>query len=85
MEWISVKDRLPDKDGEYLCVHHIPDEIKPSIKIYSFSKDLYKTDEFGFHNLKGESGFYYYSREYGYIRLTFVSHWMPLPELPKGE
>ena len=55
MEWISVKDRLPDTDGEYLCTWN------------------------------GYIGVLIYDREQGYFHHNKVTHWMPLPELPKGE
>ena len=50
-EWISVKDRLPDKDGEHILV------------CYS---DGWICDQF----TPVDDG---------------VTHWMPLPQPPKGE
>ena len=78
MEWISVKDRLPETDGYYLCVW---DEI---IDIFEFAKDLYKVDKYVFFDKKGQSGFYSCDRDWGLIFEDDVTHWMPLPELPKG-
>jgi hypothetical protein len=84
-EWISVKDRLPEKDGKYLCIRHRKNGIRQFIEVYSFAKNLYKVDEYDFGNHKGKSGFYSYDSEWGYLHQTDVTHWMPLPELPKGE
>ena len=79
MEWISVNDRLPDTDGYYLCVWY------NFIEVFEFTKDLYKVDKYVFPDFKGKSGFYSCDREWGYIYEDGVTHWMPLPELPKGE
>lgn len=80
-EWISVKDKLPEKDGEYLCVMNAP-FVQPYIKVRSYAHNLYSVDKYDFYNDKGESGFYRYDSEYGYCRAN-VSYWMQLPELPK--
>ena len=59
--WINVKDRLPEKTGDYL---------------------IFNTD--------GAVWIYWYDEEYkewyddnGY-QTESVTHWMPLPESPKG-
>ena len=85
MEWISVKDRLPDKEGKYLCVDCSQMVGKPFIRILSFSNDLHEIDEYDFCSDKGKSGFYGYDGEWGYYSAENITHWMPLPELPKGE
>ena len=82
-EWISVKDRLPEKDNKYLCV--IDAIGTHCITTCWFSKNLFKVDKYDFANRKGIRGFYNYSSEWGYYQNTSVTHWMPLPELPKGE
>ena len=79
VKWISVKDRLPDTDGYYLCVWN------ETIDVFEFAKNLYKVDKYSFTNKKGKSGFYECDREWGFIEHEDVTHWMPLPELPKGE
>lgn len=69
MEWISVKDRLPNVDGEYLiCVDVLGGSVYAAI----------------FHpacraHLPGESGWY---GKFGEIK-NKVTHWMPLPEPPR--
>ena len=84
MDWISVKDRLPKKDGKYLCVCKGFIGGYEYIEVLSYSKNLYKVDEYDFASFKGKRGFYSYNSEWGYINKNNVTHWMPLPELPKG-
>lgn len=76
-EWISIKDRLPRKNGKYLCC----DKDK-HIHILSFAQNLYSIDSWDFAK-EHRSGFYDYSDEYGYYEWDGVTHWMPLPEPPK--
>ena len=79
-EWISVKDKLPKKDGKYLCV--VDGIIHLYIKVCSYTNNLYSVDKYDFYDGKGESGFYNLDTEYGYYREK-VSYWMKLPDLPK--
>ena len=79
-EWISVNDRLPDKDGKYLCCHFFAN-LK-YISVCSFAKNLRKVDKYDFPN-ENRKGWYGSDSEYGYYEKTNVTHWMPLPELPK--
>lgn len=80
--WISVNDRLPNKNGKYLCCWKgcIGDILY--ISIYSFAKNLSKVDRYVFQG-KRKSGWYDYDSEWGYGEISNVTHWMPLPELPK--
>ena len=81
-EWISVKDRLPEKDGAYLTVINCFG-YHSSINVHYFAKDGEAVDEY---NLAREKDvWYFYDSEYGYVSTDSVTHWMPLPELPKGE
>lgn len=68
-EWISVKDRLPDEDGEVLI--YMPNEDwEELIAIVPFSVEHKK--------------FYSYSDEVAIDQeLKRITHWMPLPEPPK--
>jgi hypothetical protein len=59
-EWISVKDRLPEKDGIYLTCN--------KKKEYEFH--FFQTGKRMWPAVWAEDG---------------VTHWMPLPEPPKGE
>ena len=81
-EWISVDDRLPEEDGSYLVTINSFGGRK-YIDIRWFAKDGEIVDKY---ELAGqENVWYYYDSEWGYISIDSVTHWMPLPEMPKGE
>lgn len=62
--WISVKDRLPEHEGDYLTV-----------------RSPYYRDIVSYENHKWIG-----VGLYGNLcEATNVTHWMPLPEPPKGE
>ena len=77
-EWISVKDRLPDKTGRYLAVKKriAPDYLggnRTDIVILRFFVD---------------KGFRMPTHIPDWINEEIneeVTHWMPLPDPPKGE
>lgn len=79
-EWISVEDRLPEEPGSYLTVSQAFKYM--SCDVCKFSKCLESVDKYDFHGEK-EPGFYTYDGEWGYYQMDNVTHWMPLPELPK--
>lgn len=58
-EWISVDERLPDKEGVYL--------------VYTY-KGYMKISKYSGWGIDDEASFDDF----------FVTHWMPLPEPPKG-
>lgn len=70
-EWISVKERLPDKQKEYLCYYGFKtkDGIKSKQRFFGvltyYAIDLVPHWQ---HELAG----------------LYVTHWMPLPEPPKS-
>ena len=74
-EWISVEDRLPEEDGVYLVFigrHQYIDMC------------WFATD--GEYKLGGRKyAWYFYNSEFGNVPVDSVSHWMPLPQTPKGE
>ena len=79
-EWISVDDRLPENDGSYLVTINSFGGRK-YIDVRWFAKDGESVDEY---ELAGqENVWYYYDSEWGYISIDSVTHWMPLPQLPK--
>ena len=82
-EWIPVTERLPEEDGYYLVAKKI---FNNSIlqKVLSFAKDGRKVDKYDFHR-EWKNVWHYYDSEWGYITVDSVTHWMPLPEPPKGE
>ncbi len=84
-QWISVKDRLPEKEGQYLCVSYYKTTNSWYINLYWFSKDLYKFNDLYFSDKKGVSGFWDSDSEWGCCHRENVTHWVPLPEPPKAE
>ena len=63
-EWISVEERLPEREGKYLGY-----TIKGTIAICNYQS-------------------YFITKEGALSKPQFdywVTHWMPLPEPPKGE
>ena len=81
-EWISVKDRLPDKDGAYLVFEK--GSYGNQIRTLRFAKDGRKVDKYDFHR-GWKNVWYRYDSEWGHITIDSVTHWMPLPQPPKGE
>lgn len=70
-EWISVKDRLPE-DGELVLV--IADGEYENTKLVG----AYQLADYS----EGEG---FILSEFPFAENITVSHWMPLPEPPKGE
>ena len=70
-EWISVKDRLPEEEGWYL-VYTTPNREHKSINKAMFCKG-YAWGNFEPY-WRGAGGHW-----------ANVTHWMPLPQPPKGE
>ena len=78
--WISVKDRLPEKDGNYLCYLEcgavceaaFDSTIASEGEEFPFGEwvAVYNSDTLGFTDS--------YWEEY-----DAITHWMPLPEPPK--
>jgi hypothetical protein len=72
MEWISVNDRLPEIGSECLVCDISDESCNPdSIEIarYFIHGDIL--------------GFYWWDKQWCDSILAEVSHWMPLPQLPK--
>lgn len=69
--WISVKDRLPDKDGLYL-VYGMSEAMKTicpdCVPIWLCT---FYYDHGGWYSLSEAMAF------------DYITYWMPLPELPK--
>ena len=69
-KWIPVSERLPDKDGHYVCCYHFGEYPRMT---FTQVLDYYATDIVPhFQHTLGD----------GSMKVT---HWMPLPEPPKGE
>ena len=65
MEWISVKDRLPERGTEVL----VTDGLHTMV---TWCEDT-------INGVKWVDNYYTYVN----VRFREVTHWMPLPELPK--
>ena len=80
-KWISIKDRLPDKDGIYLVTYRSVIADIRFIRIYCYSNNLSKVDKYDFPRSKyNRAGWYDYDSEYGHWEVTNVIAWMELPE-----
>ena len=81
-EWVSVDDRLPQEDGPYLVTTNYFSK-RHTINIRYFAKDGETVHKY---DLAGQKYvWYFYDGEYGYVPTDSVTHWMPLPQPPKGE
>jgi hypothetical protein len=81
-DWIPVSERLPDKDGTYICFNRgAYGKWTQSVR---FTKDARKFDEYTFKN-KWKNQWLMYDSEYGYYAVDSITHWMPLPEPPKED
>ena len=69
-EWIPVTERLPERDGKYICNYHFG---KHRDMTFTGVLDYYATDSVPhFQHTLGDT-------------TMQVTHWMPLPQPPKGE
>lgn len=75
-EWISVKERLPEKSGSYLVCYKTG-----VVKIITYFTGTIAPN----HETWCEDGpgFYILINKVGYNISDSVTHWMPLPEPPK--
>ena len=73
-QWISVKDRLPEKDGNYLCYLECGAVCEATFDSTIASEG----EEFPF----GEWVAVYNSDTLGFT-YDAITHWMPLPEPPQ--
>ena len=80
MKWIDVKERLPDKEGEYLVISKW---TRPIILIRRYSFDLSKVSKIDFFDKVGVAGWYGYDYEVGYHIERDIVAWMELPEIPE--
>lgn len=71
--WIPVTERLPKSDGKYLVTEQFSNVFPPEVNVLCFATDLNKVKRYVFE--KGESGFYRYDDEWGYIKVNNVTAW----------
>ena len=74
-QWISVKDRLPDKSVGWTMVYGC------ILSRWSVQPGLYDRGRKEWVSRFINEG----PAEEGYARLESVTHWMPLPDAPKEE
>lgn len=75
--WISIKDGLPKKDGEYLCtVVKVYDCT--TVQIVIFANNLSEANEFEFLGCN-YAGWYDIDSD-GYYEVSDVVAWMELPK-----
>lgn len=70
-EWISVKERLPDYDGKFLCCYVFNKSKMRNAKMFIGCIDYCAT---------------VIEPHWQYVQIgggICVTHWIPLPELPK--
>ena len=76
-EWISVKDRLPEEDGRYIT-------YRAGINYGITCETLFCVQPTNYRI--PTKNYFYFRNSMGYQCVcTDVTHWMPLPEPPKGE
>ncbi|MEA5003834.1 MAG: DUF551 domain-containing protein [Christensenella sp.] len=81
-QWISVRDGLPETDGNYLVAYTLGID-QYWMEVSGFCKNGKDVCEYGLAGAKNT--FYGYDDEYGYYPINYVAHWMPLPEPPKED
>lgn len=80
-KWIPVTERLPEYDGDYLVA-----ERSMGVRFYEVLSFAKHGEDIELYQLAGKQNVWYeYVSEYGYVPVRTVTHWMPLPEPPKGE
>ena len=83
-QWISVKDRMPEKRGFYLVASPAPLSRKSFVYIALFATDLQEIDRYNFEG-EHRPGWCSYYGDAGYLEHKEITHWMPLPEPPWRE
>lgn len=76
MEWISVKDKLPEKDGTYLTIN----SYGRGGEIFGVGDYYTVTMFYGYMIRKYHSNKKIFSNKCGN---DYVTHWMPLPKPPE--
>ena len=85
MNWINVKDRLPEKSGHYLV--YVLDTAPTEIDGETFSTSAVYCMEYDADQKIFIDGDWYYNAalERPMYHYTTLTHWMPLPEPPQTD
>lgn len=75
-EWISVKDRLPERNMKCLCVS----KFYGYTMVHILSFQLENEDMYG---RIVKNAFWEYDSEAGEYCFDGILYWMPVPELPE--
>jgi hypothetical protein len=73
MDWISVKEKLPEASGVNFCKYRSKKEV-----LLTNGKDMYK----GFLVERWEDAWQRHEIGIDGYELKDITHWMPLPNLP---
>ena len=76
-EWISVEDRQPEKNGLYITFGCSAEPVR---WLHNFDHDVGKFGSWWDYEPDGKK-----HPRYRFIEAENITHWMPLPEPPKGE
>ena len=74
-QWISVEERLPDKEGKYLVT--VYDGITPDVLYF------YKRYPYCNRGIRTDRPVWCDCDDYGDFEEESVTHWMPLPAPPE--
>jgi len=76
MNWINIKDKLPEEDEDCICYD--------GNEVFSgWFKKKYPTWDHDGELSYGENGICLNETEGSYISISDITHWMPLPPTPK--
>lgn len=70
LEWVSVKDRLPNSQDNYICL-----DTKNNVSLRKF---WIKTRYFNYEKKIYDKGTFFSND----LANKYITHWMPLPEPP---
>jgi hypothetical protein len=80
MQWISVKDRLPEIGEVVLLYQTYPKDTAFNCRADPLERNFTKIG-----GLRYDENFISYENQYSDHPLFHISHWMPLPEKPKKD
>lgn len=85
MRWIPVEERLPDKPGHYLVCTNVNYWHGGCMDKNGASSNAGTTDGYAGTTLSVLDCFYDITGDWNRVCNAHVTHWMPLPKLPKEE